>query len=221
MHAFRHAEKLLAHNTCLCWACVCAGVGGYEPVAAVCQCVFEISHNCSQEYRVEGADVGASEGFHECTPTLSKLPFHSPQHTHTHSFYRILIISTFWQHSLPPPPLPLSLHPSAPLSRFHLLIPSHPAHCSRASLAIKGKENTNESRGLGVGWGRGGGSLGFQYDSEWEKGRWEGKVGSCEEREEYMGGMSLFLFILSDSLLSWNTDEGIKRGTYNWAWQTD
>ena len=33
-----------------------------------------------------------------------------------------------------------------------------------------------------------GGSLGFQYESEWEKGRWEGKVGGCEERAECMGG---------------------------------
>lgn len=42
-------------------------------------------------------------------------------------------------------------------------------------------------------------------------------MGSCEEREEYMGEMSLFLVILSDSIPSWNTDEGLKRGTYNWA----
>lgn len=34
--------------------------------------------------------------------------------------------------------------------------------------------------------GERGGSLGIQYDSEWEKGRWEGKVGGCEERGECM-----------------------------------
>lgn len=51
----------------------------------------------------------------------------------------------------------------------------------------------------GWGWdgGERGGSLGFQYDSEWEKGRWEGKVGGCEEREECTGGMRLFFSLLS------------------------
>lgn len=39
--------------------------------------------------------------------------------------------------------------------------------------------------------GERGGSLGFQDDSEWEKGRWEGKVGGCEERGAY--GMIFFL----------------------------
>ena len=42
-----------------------------------------------------------------------------------------------------------------------------------------------------------GGSLGFQYESEWEKGRWEGKVGGCEERAECMGGMMFFFVSVS------------------------
>ena len=74
-------------------------------------------------------------------------------------------------------------------------------------MAIKGRENTNESGGVGEAGREGegergrererGGSLGFQYESEWEKGRWEGKVGGCEEREECMGGKSFFSFFLS------------------------
>lgn len=46
--------------------------------------------------------------------------------------------------------------------------------------------------------GERGGSLGFQYDSEWEKGRWEGKVGGCEERGAY--GMIFFLSVYLISL---------------------
>ena len=41
-----------------------------------------------------------------------------------------------------------------------------------------------------------GGSLGFQYDSEWEKGRWEAQVGGGEERGAY--GMTFFSLSLSD-----------------------
>lgn len=55
--------------------------------------------------------------------------------------------------------------------------------------------------------GEGGSSLGFQYESEWEMGRWEGKVGGCEEREECMRGMIFFLTAFS----VWNTDEEIER----------
>lgn len=56
--------------------------------------------------------------------------------------------------------------------------------------------------------GERGGSLGFQDDSEWEKGRWEGKVGGCEER----GAAGMIFFspsILSPCTLWWNTDEGM------------
>ena len=41
-----------------------------------------------------------------------------------------------------------------------------------------------------------GGSLGFQYESEWEKGRWEGEVGGCEERgERRVYGRDTFVFL--------------------------
>lgn len=59
-------------------------------------------------------------------------------------------------------------------------------------------------------WGCDGGkrsSLGFQYDSEWEKGRWEGKVGGWEERGAY--GMISPPSVYLISLLWWNTDEGM------------
>lgn len=49
-------------------------------------------------------------------------------------------------------------------------------------------------------------SLGFQYESEREKGRWEGKVGGCEEREERMGGI-FFLLTYLTAFSVWNTDE--------------
>lgn len=51
-------------------------------------------------------------------------------------------------------------------------------------------------------------SLGFQYESEWEKGRWEGKVGGCEEREERMG---VFFLTYLTAFSVWNTDEESER----------
>lgn len=52
-------------------------------------------------------------------------------------------------------------------------------------------------------------TLGFQYESEREKGRWEGKVGGCE-REESMGEI-FFLLTYLTAFSVWNTDEDTER----------